>query len=271
MQTDSWAERRGWSILQGSRCLGRSMLLKMTFTDKSVYNTRTPQEEAATVHQCWGFCQPLTDMPWLKLTTVSADKTSREISYCMRQGSMWPRSLYSELVDNPHWISSADWFKTNAPEEESTTTAEKGVALFDNSSNSILNLTSVVISWLTCKSKWHRLRGSPSLIGCQTRVVPSILWEASSNGQNSMFVKTQPVSRNQQNSCLLTLRDYMCRCKMAIHLSASLLFLGITREFFSFNMYFTQTCKGLVVWKQDFTSVDANLCNDANKMWQSRM
>ena len=93
-QADSRAERMSWSISQSSRCLDRSMLLKMTFRDKSVCNTSAPQEEAATVDQYWGFCQPLTDMPWLKLQAYNCQRSQnreREISHCVRQGSMWPR------------------------------------------------------------------------------------------------------------------------------------------------------------------------------------
>lgn len=104
-----------YRILHCSHCLDRSMLLKMTFRDKSVFNTSTPQEEAATVHQCWGFCQPLTDSrDWnLRPTTVSAHRTMKETSYCVRQVSVWSHSLVlcSKLVHNSHWILFTDLFK----------------------------------------------------------------------------------------------------------------------------------------------------------------
>lgn len=57
--------------------------------------------------------------------------------------------------------------------------------------------------WLTCKSERHRLGGRPSFIGCQTCVVPSILWLGPSNGQNPELVQIQPaelhVCRSQGN------------------------------------------------------------------------
>lgn len=72
----------------------------------SAYNTSKPQENAAIIHQCYGFCQALTDSrEWnFRPTTVSAHQTRRETSRRVRQSCMWPCSLavYSALSC---WIS----------------------------------------------------------------------------------------------------------------------------------------------------------------------
>lgn len=58
-------------------------------------------------------------------------------------------------------------------------------------------------SRLTCESERHGLGGRPGFIGCQTCVVPSVLWLGPSNGQDAELVQIQPaeshVCRSQGN------------------------------------------------------------------------
>lgn len=56
-----------------------------------------------------------------------------------------------------------------------------------------------------------------------------------------------------------------------MHLVTFCAIRGYHERNFSLNMYLTQTCKVLVVWKRDFTSEHANLHGDASKMWQLSM